>query len=185
MSYLLNQLADGFRLTGAAFAAYFGSAILVAIAVIPASLRTVQLFTRDDNGWLEIVVELLRVVLVVAMIIVGRKWSVRDVFGGARWAEVGRDVAHAWRGGWTAILLQLTVLTALILVFNVGFESVMTTDNVATFLTALDLNPVHAGRTNDAVIFAVKNIVVIPVYLVAMLRALDIFCDKEDPIPVG
>ena len=178
MSWLFGELAGGFRLVGSAFVAYFGSAILVAIALVPAALRTLQLFTRNDNGWLEMVVELLRVVLVVAMIAVGRNWSAPDIFGGARWAAVGHDIAHAWRGGWVGILIQLTVVTALILIFNAVFEFAVTVEQLTTLLTALNLDPAYAGRTNDAVIFAVNNFIVIPVYLMAMLQALQITSNK-------
>ena len=126
MTYLLSQLSGGFRLTGSAAAAYFGSAILVGLALIPAALRAYQLFTRNDNGWLELVVELLRAALIATMIIRGRYWNAADIFRGARWAEVGHDTSDGWRAGWPGILIQLAVVTALILAFNAIFESVVT-----------------------------------------------------------
>ena len=174
MSWLLSQLTSGLRLTGAASVAYFGSLILLATALVPATVRTVQLFTRNDNGWLEILVEVLRVVLVVAMIALGRNWSATDVFAGSQWAAVGRDISHAWRGNWAGIPLQLTVVTALILIFNTAFEYAVTVDRTTTLLTALNFDPAYAHRTTDAVTFAVKNLIVIPVYLMAMMHALHI-----------
>ncbi|MFE1664368.1 hypothetical protein [Microbacterium sp. P02] len=174
MSWLLGQLAAGLRVTGAASVAYLGSVILLATALVPATLRTVQLFTRNDNGWLEVVVELLRIVLVVAMIALGRNWSATDVFAGSQWAAVGRDISHAWRSGWAGILLQLTVVTALALILNAAFEYAVTVDRTTTLLAALNVDPAYAHRTTDAVTFAVKNLIVIPVYLMAMMQALHI-----------
>ena len=174
VNWLLGQIADGFRLIGTASVAYFGSVILVGVALVPATLRTVQLFTRNDNGWVEVLVELLRVVLVVAMIAAGRNWSAPDVLDGAQWAGVGRDIAHAMRSNWAGTVLQLIVVTALILVFNAVFEYAVTVDRVRTLFTAVTLDLAYAGRTTDAVTFAVKNLIVIPVYLMTMLQALNI-----------
>ena len=70
--------------------------------------------------------------------------------------------------------LQLTVVTALILIFNTAFEYAVTVDRTTTLLTALNFDPAYAHRTTDAVTFAVKNLIVIPVYLMAMMHALHI-----------
>jgi len=172
VSFLLTQLIAGLRLTGSASVAYFSSAVLVTLALIPASLRTFQLFTGEDNGWLEILVELLRLVLVATMIMLGRGWKVADLLRTIQWAAVGRDIATAWRSGWLGILLQLTVVTAVILFFNAVVEFVVTTPRTTSLLIALGLDPAAAAPTTIAAIFAVKNIVVIPVYLMSMLQAL-------------
>lgn len=183
MSHLAIALVGGVRLTGSAVAVYFGSAVLVALALVPAGLRTFQLFTRNDDGWLEVVVELLRAVLIAVMIGIGRSWSASDFFRGVRWAAVGRDLATAWQRGRLSILVQLGVVTVLILIFNAVFEAVVTVDAVTGLLAALRLDTSYSGATTDATVFAVKNFVVIPVYLLAMLQALAIIGPDPDPGP--
>ena len=174
MTYFVAQLSDGLRLTGVAVAAYFGSGIFIGLALIPAALRTHQLFARNNNGWLEIVVELFRLALVAAMIILGRNWGASDFFRGSRWAEVGSGIADAWRNGWPCILIQLALVTALILAFTAAFEVFVTASHTENLLSAVKLGTDHAEAFTSVVIFAVKNFVVIPVYLIAMLQALGI-----------
>jgi hypothetical protein len=67
VTFLLSHLTGGLRLLSASAVAYFTSALLLGIAVVPAALRSYQLFTGTGNGWLELLVELLRAVLIIAM----------------------------------------------------------------------------------------------------------------------
>ncbi|MBO3083728.1 hypothetical protein [Cellulomonas fengjieae] len=77
------------------------------------------------------------------------------------------DVARAYRAGWFGILVQLGVVTLAALAVG----AVVTESSVRDVLGALGADSVPARRAADAVTFAVKNVVVIPVYLAALLIA--------------
>ncbi|MFF5083166.1 hypothetical protein ACFY36_39495 [Actinoplanes sp. NPDC000266] len=143
------------RLLGASVMAYFGSPLLLGIALVPAVLRAYQLFSRDDNGLLELLVELLRVVLVAAMIAVVRGWSVAALFDRARWRELGDDVSRAVGAGWVPIAIRLAVVLLVVIALSVLTGAV-----------------VGEGPAADAVLFAVKNFVLIPVLLMAVLLSV-------------
>ncbi|XVU29399.1 hypothetical protein ACQPZJ_20690 [Actinoplanes sp. CA-054009] len=145
------------RLLATSAAAYFGSLVLMGIALVPAAFRSYQLFSRDDNGLLELLVELLRVVLVAAMIVIGRGWRVADLFHEARWREVGDDVSRTVGAGWAPIAIRLAV----VLVVVIG-------------LNALTAAVVGEGPAADAALFAVKNFVLIPVVLMAVLQGIGV-----------
>jgi type IV secretory pathway VirB6-like protein len=159
MSYLVEHILGGVRLLATSAVFYVTAPMLLALAVLPAALRSYQLFSRNDNGWLELLVELLRVVLLVAMVMIGRHW--------AGWSDLLSDISRAYREGWVGIVIELAVVTIVVLLFNAAFDAVVT----ARSLRAVNVNPDVAARTADAVIFAVKNVVVIPLYLTAMLVA--------------
>ncbi|MBO0900787.1 hypothetical protein J1G43_12505 [Cellulomonas sp. zg-ZUI22] len=155
-------------LLGSAAALYLTAPLLLGIAVVPAALRSYQLYSGDPDVLLELVVELLRVVLVVAMVVVGRRW--RGV-AGHPWRQVRADVAHAYRVGWFGILVRLGVVTGAALAVGAGVEAVVTESSVRTVLSALVPDGAPARRVAVAVTFAVKNVVVIPVYVAALLIA--------------
>ncbi|XVV16491.1 hypothetical protein ACQP2X_19615 [Actinoplanes sp. CA-131856] len=143
------------RLLGASVVAYFSSPLLLAIALVPAALRAYQLFSRDDNGLLELLVELLRVVLVAAMILVVRGWSVAALADRDRWRELGDDVTRTVGAGWVPIAVRLAVVLLVVIALN-----------------ALTAALVGDGPAADATLFAVKNFVLIPVFLMAVLRSI-------------
>ena len=172
MTHVAPDLVGGLRLVGTSAAAYFTSVVLVALAVVPTALRSYQLFSRDDNGALEALVGLLRVVLVVAMIAAGRGWDVTSLVTRHEWRRLGGDIGRAVRTGWPSILIQLAVVTLVVLAFNAALEAVVDDRSVRSLLVAARLDPAPAGRAAAAVLFAVKNFVVIPLYVMAMLQSI-------------
>ncbi|WP_127501637.1 hypothetical protein [Actinoplanes solisilvae] len=149
-------LVGGLRLLGTSAAAYFTSPLLLAIALVPAALRSFQMHSRNETGWLELPVEISRVVLITAMIALGRGWKLSSLADGNEWRQVGDDIAAAFRTEWFAIAVRMTVVTLLVLAFNAAVDS---------SARALLSEP-------DAAIFAVKNFVVIPLFLMVILRSL-------------
>jgi hypothetical protein len=143
VTFLSAHLTGGLRLLSASVVAFFTSALLLGIAVVPAALRSYQLFTGAGNGWLELLVELLRAALIIAMIAVGRGWNAASLFAGDRWRCVGGDIAHAVRTGWPAILIELTVVTLVALTVSVVVATVV----IPLFLmaTLVGIRAVHPG----------------------------------------
>ncbi|MBO3083729.1 hypothetical protein [Cellulomonas fengjieae] len=74
MTGVLHHVCAGVVLLGSAATLYVTAPLLLGLAIVPAGLRSYQLYSGDTNGWLELLVELLRVALVVAMVAVGRRW---------------------------------------------------------------------------------------------------------------
>ncbi len=62
-------------------------------------------------------------------------------------------------------------VTAIIVGFDALIAVVVNEHNMSTVLTALRLDVGLAPRLGDAVTFAVKNFVVIPLYVMAMFQA--------------
>ncbi len=82
MIFLLEQLLGALRLIGSSATAYITSISLLIIAVVPSAVRSYQLFSRNDNVWLEILVEVVRVALFGAMVLVGRGWGPQALLDG-------------------------------------------------------------------------------------------------------
>ncbi|WP_250009930.1 hypothetical protein [Actinoplanes sp. M2I2] len=172
MTYLSAHLTGGLRLISTSAAAYFTSAVLLGIAVVPATLRSYQLFTGTGTAWMELLVELLRATLIIAMIAIGRGWNAPSLFAGNRWRSVGADIAHAVRTGWPAILIELAVVTLVALAVNAVLATLINDGTVRALLDAAHLHAAPAPQTADAITFAIKNLVVIPLYVMATLHSI-------------
>jgi hypothetical protein len=168
VTFIWEHVLGGFRLLGTSTAFYFTSPLVLAVAVVPAAVRSYQLFSGDDNGWLELLVETLRVGLVAVMVATARQ---AVGAGASPWAALGSDVVRAYRTGFWGIVIQLTVVTLVVLAFNAVFESLVTTSAVGDVLDALHWDASVARETTLAITFAVKNFLVIPLYIAAMLIA--------------
>lgn len=168
MSWVWAQVLGGLRLVAEAAMFYVTAPIVLAVAAVPAAIRTYQLFSGNDDGWLELLVETLRIVLIAVLVAVGRAGV--DA-AGSPWVGLWKDVAHAYRSGWSSILVQLTVVTVVVVTFNVGVDSLVSTTAVRDVLGAFHLAAGYAEQAAVAAIFAVKNFVVIPIYLVSLLMA--------------
>ena len=168
MTYLSLRLTGGVQLILMSVVTYFTSAVLLGIAVVPAALRSYQLYSKDDNGLLELLVELLRVVLILAMIAIGRRWNATSLLAGHEWRRVGEDIGHAVRTGWPAIVLELTLVTLVALAFNVVLAAVVNDRTVALFVATHR----DSAQAADAITFAIKNVVVIPLFLMATLHSI-------------
>lgn len=166
------HLAGGLRLIADSAAAYFTSGLLMALAAVPAVLRSYQLFSRDDNAWPEVLVGLLRVVLITTMIAVGRGWKTTSLFAAPEWRRLGGDVAQAVRTGWVVLMIHLAVVTLVALMLGAALGAVVDDRSVRSLLVAAHLDPAPAQQAADAITFAIKNFVVIPVYLMAMLQSV-------------
>ena len=169
MTTAVQLVAGGLRLIATAATVYVTHGLLVALAVVPAGLRSYQLFHRDGNAWLELLVGLQRVVLVAAMIAIVRGWAT-PLAAGAEWRRLGSDISHALRTGWAPIMIRLTVVTLVALAFGAAVEAV------------LDLGWAPSRQAADAIVFAVKNAVVIPVYLMAILHSLHVVPSMDRPV---
>ena len=172
MTYVSAQLAGGFRLIGASTTAYFTSVVLVGLAVPPSALRAYQLFSRDDNAWLELLAQLLRAALILAIITVARDRDVTSLLAGVEWRKLAGDMYRAIHTGWGAILIQVAVVTLVILAFNAALEALLNERSLRSLLITTRQGPASAQQAADAVIFFVKNVVVIPIYVMAILRSI-------------
>lgn len=146
MIFLLEQLLGALRLIGSSATAYITSISLLIIAVVPSAVRSYRLFSRNDNVWLEFLVEVVRVALFGAMVLVGRGWGPQALLDGESCKTLGADVATAFQTGWLGILIQLVLVTAIIVGFDALIAVVGNEHNMSTVLTALRLDVGLAPR---------------------------------------
>ena len=151
-----------------AAAFYVTTPIVLVAAAVPAVIRTYQLFSGNGSGWLELLVEALRVVLVAVMISAGRAGV--GVTGSA-WVGLRRDVVHGYRAGWLSILVQLIVVTVVAMTFNFIVESFIIPAAARGVVITLPITATYGDQIALATTFAVKNFVVIPIYLASILMA--------------
>jgi hypothetical protein len=172
--YALSQAGLALKLIGWAAAFYVGSPLLIGIAVVPTTLRAYQLYSRNFSIAIEVVVELVRVGLFLAIVAVGRQIPLGSLMSGKTWEAMARDVAPSPKTDWGAVLLRLAAVLLVVMLFNRTTERALSPSAVATVLDRTGMETAKAPETRDAILFVVKNFVVIPLWVICIFRVLGV-----------
>lgn len=172
LSHLFSQIGPAIRALGWSAGFYCSHALLPLLATLPALLRSYQLYSRSFAPALEVVVALARVAVFLAIVAVGRGISLGSTVSRATWEGIVEEVAASSQGRWGVIAAQVATVLTLVLLFNRVTEQAVSAPAVAALLEERGLDPAGAPRARDAALFAVKNILVIPLWVICLLRIL-------------
>jgi len=168
----LYQLLMPWQLISWSTAFYFSHPMLIAVAVVPAFIRAVQML--DDKYLSSMPVEALvgisRVVLVFAIIGVGKSGGLVGMLSGQILAESFYQASQYTKGYWREIILQLILFAVVFGLINLLIayvaKSMISRDSHSDLKTAGN----RSSRRAKAVLFVIKNVLVIPIGLIYLFR---------------
>ena len=155
---------------------FYGHLSLVALSLVPSSFRAYQMWHHLDTPfWMEVAVELTRVVLFLMMIAFLADRRIHHLKQKEFWIKLGQKSSTVLQESWpwvfiAQILVFLVVLYGImnwIILFFVG----VTFDSIIKILAIGEYDP-EAAR--NAYLFFLKNMSVIPLSMVYMLKMFGI-----------
>ena len=168
-------LLSGISLFGWSAAFYVSHLSLVLLSTLPAAVRTYQIYHGNTPFALEVLVEMLRLVLVAAMIYCGSGRS-GPLIAAETWRTIWKSAfartAEIAKEQWVKAAVKYAVVIALMLVFNKCVDFVFTANNARAVMDGLSIGGLDAAPAAQAGKYFVKNIFVIPVTLVSVLRLI-------------
>lgn len=148
---------------------FFSHLSLLLVAFIPALLRAYQMLKPETTIWLEIIVELTRVIMILLMICLLSKTNVTDLrrmpFWNGLWKLFLLHMKNNWPYG---IVAQIIVFLALVYGMGNLLISIVSGSFVPTLVT-FGLDPYGHIAVHNACLFFLKNMTVIPLTMVYFL----------------
>jgi len=166
------QLAAGLLVWSTGF--YFFHLVLIAISIIPSAIRVAQMLNRRylTSPALEAIAGLSRVVLVFAIISVGAHVSSEALFSGQALTVLWYNAFMFATEHWEAIIVQVILFSLLFGLLNLLIRRAVTRMAATAYVQRRIGESGDTSAIQDAVLFLIKNAVIIPVSLVYMLRVL-------------
>jgi len=154
---------------------YITHSILIAISIIPAAIRAAQMLKNKylSSHLLEALAGISRVVLVFMIIAVSAPSGIAGVLSGQALAESFYQSFQYIKSGWPGILLQLVLFALVFVLINLLIYV------VGRVSSAKLANGPEAGNREltpggKAVLFVIKNTLVIPISMIYLFRVLRI-----------
>jgi hypothetical protein len=148
---------------------------LVLISLIPSTFRFIQMW-RDLNTplWMEIVVESTRVVLFLLILALMHRSGFRDVFDSALWQRWQRNLKIVLEHNWPATFIaQIAVfIIGLYIVLNTTLEWLLNPSFMKGYMWLLGIETYDYDQVYRAALYFLKNMSVIPLSMVFILRML-------------
>lgn len=153
---------------------YFTHLSLVAISLIPAVGRSFQMWGTAP-GWVELVVELPRLLLILLMIRFLTQATLRHL---SSWKSIGRKMKEHIKTKWVEIIAQLIVILAVFFLINTAISWIWSENHVGMILDALQIQHDVPAAVNTFIFFT-KNMTVIPIATICYLQLLGIKNDRQ------
>lgn len=164
---LIRFVLAPLRLVSWGFAFYFSSIVLVVLALVPSAIRGYQMYTGYTPESLEIILWIMRIGLFVAIVWIGRKKREKIVLRELTFLIVVELIATAV---WQYLWFQYAIIPGLKLVTEaVSSEAVM-----EWFIHLTGSSSIDVQALSKSVLFILKNIFVIPMYVMFLLRIVKI-----------
>jgi hypothetical protein len=153
---------------------YFSHLILIAISIIPAAIRATQML---DNKYLsshafEAMAGISRVVLVFAIIGVGAHAGIVGLVSGQALAESFYQAFLYIGVSWPSIIFQVILFGLVFGLINLVIVRVVRKVSAAKLAQSPEAGSSRTTRVGNAVVFVIKNALVIPISMIYLLRVL-------------
>ena len=155
---------------------YITHPILIAISIIPAAIRAAQMLKNKylSSHLLEALAGISRVVLVFAIIAVSAPSGIAGVLSGQALAESFYQSFQYVKAGWPGILLQLVLFALLFGLINLLINYVVGKVSSAKLANGPKAGSRELTPGGNAVLFVIKNTLVIPISMIYLFRVLGI-----------
>jgi hypothetical protein len=169
-----QQLSMPLKLLSWSAAFYFTHFILIAISIVPAAIRAVQMLHNKylSSNALEAVAGIARLVLIFAIIGVGVKAGLAGVLSGQALTESIYQSFRYARVNWPSIILQVLLFALLFGLINLLIAYVVKRVSTAKLSQSPEAGSSRKTSVGNAVLFVIKNTLVIPIGMIYLLRVV-------------
>ena len=174
---LRQGLMEGIRLFFWTFAFFYRHLSLVILSLIPTSFRVMQSWHQFDTPiWMEVVVEFSRVVLFFLIIAIMLNARIKQLFQKELWQTIKKQVQNYMRQSWPYITIGQILIFIICMygLMNFLFEFLINKESVQIIMNAISIDNYDEKIAHDTIIFFIKNLSIIPMSLVYILRMLGI-----------
>ena len=184
MNHSIRQaVLNGVQLLFWSIAFFYRHLSLVLLSLIPSTFRFFQMW-HDLNTpmWMEIVVESTRVVLFFLILALMHRSGFRDVFNAALWQRWQRGLKIELERNWPlTFLAQIAFFIIGLYVFmNSTLEWLLNPTFMKGYMRLLGVETYDYDQVYTAALFFLKNMSVIPLSMVYILRMLGAGADTRD-----
>lgn len=184
MVHLIKQgLIEGIRLFFWTFSFFYRHLPLVFLSLIPSTFRVLQSWSQFQTPiWMEVIVELSRVILFFLIIVFMMNKSIIQLFQKNLWLSIQKQIDLNMRRNWPYVTIGQMIIFILCLygLMNLLFILLINKETVQIFMNMLHIDKYHVPTTRDSLLFFIKNMSIIPMSMVYLLRMLGIGTIKSE-----
>ncbi|PWU69840.1 MULTISPECIES: hypothetical protein [Gracilibacillus] len=150
---------------------FYSHLSLLSLSLIPALFRTYQMWNDQTPIWLEIIVELTRVVLILLMIRLMSKSSFRRLRQRSFWDNLVEICTIQVKRNWPYRFIA-QIIVFVVLLFGLGnfLISLIVNQTLDPLMGMIGLQAYEYSHAHDAYLFFLKNMSVIPLAMVYILK---------------
>lgn len=148
---------------------------LLLLSLIPSTFRFIQMWNDLNTPlWMEIVVESTRVVLFLLILARMHRSGIRDVFNSALWQRWQRSLRIELERNWPATFLARVAvfIAGLYVCMNTALEWLLNPAFMKGYMRLFGVETYDYDQVYTAALFFLKNMSVIPLSMVYILRML-------------
>ena len=171
------SLTAGIHLFFCSISFFYRHPSLVLLSLIPSSFRFIQMWNHLHTPiWMEIIVELARVVLFFLMIALMSKSEFKAIFRQELWKRWNHSLKIELERNWPLTFMAqiLVFVIGLFWLTNSMIEWLLNPAFVTWFMAIFGIETFNYDQIFTASLFFLKNITVIPLSIVYMLRMLGV-----------
>jgi len=150
---------------------FYSHLSLLMIALIPSFIRAFQMWSHQSPIWLEIIVELTRVFLVLVMICIISKQSIKNIRDKEFWDGLGKQCSLHVKKNWP-YHFTAQVIVFIVLLFGLGnlLIKLIVSASIIPIIEILGIKSYEFTAAYDAYLFFLKNMTVIPLAMVFVIK---------------
>lgn len=175
--HMKQGFMEGIRLFFWTFAFFYRHLSLVILSLVPSLFRVMQSWNQFQTPiWMEVMVEISRVVLFFLMIAIMMNRSVKDLFQRKFWESVQKNFDITIRHHWPhVIIFQILIfIICLYWLMNSLFEFLLNKATVQIIMSLIHIEEYDDLTARDSLLFFLKNMSIIPMSMVYLLRMFGI-----------
>jgi hypothetical protein len=170
-----QAVSSGVRLFFWSIGFFYRHLSLVLLSLIPSTFRFIQMWNGLNTPlWMEIAVESTRVALFLLILALMHRSGFRDVFDSKLWQRWQRSLKRELERNWpVTFLAQIAVfIIGLYVLMNTTLEWLLNPTFMKVYMALLGMKAYDYDQVYTAALFFLKNMSVIPLSMVYILRML-------------
>ncbi len=175
--HLKKGLLEGIRLFFWTFSFFYRHLSFIILSLLPSLFRVVQSWNQFQTPiWMEVFVEFSRVVLFFFIIAFMMNGSIQHLSQKEFWKSVQKHFEWNIRQNWPHVIIGQILIFIICLygLMNLLFELLLNETTVQMIMILLQIEEYDQHLARESLLFFVKNMSIIPMSMVYILRMLGI-----------
>ncbi|MEI3613134.1 hypothetical protein [Pseudogracilibacillus sp. SO30301A] len=170
-SEILQFGKSGLKTLLASIVFFYSHLSLILIALIPSLIRAFQMLNDQSPIWLEVIVELTRLLLILVMICMMSKQSIKNIGDKEYWNRLGKQCSLHFKRNWP-YHFTAQIIVFIVLLFGLGnlLIKIIVSGSLTPMIEILGFKSFGYKESYNAYLFFLKNMTVIPLAIVFILK---------------